>query len=106
MSRRKKRFKTGQPNLPPPRRPWGLLAAVAAVLLIAGGSIVWWQSSQQPAIPIEVTGAPRVAVAQAAVNHGDIKFDTPVSTIFQVSNVGDQPLRILGEPQVELVEGC
>lgn len=80
---------------------------MAAVLLIAGGGVLAWaQSSTEPGAPIEVKGAPRVAVAQESVDHGDIKFDTPVSSIFQVSNVGDKPLQILGEPQVELVEGC
>jgi hypothetical protein len=103
----KKKYKTSRP-VPPPAGPrWGLLAVIAATLLfIGGGLLLWWSNSGETSVPIQVTGAPRVAVAQASVDHGDLKFDTPVSTIFQVSNVGDKPLQILGEPQVELVEGC
>lgn len=104
----KKRYKSSRPAPPPPaRRRWGPLIVAAAVLLIAGGSLlVWGQSSREPGVPIEVNGAPRVAVAQDSVDHGDLKFNTSVSSSFQVSNVGDKPLQILGEPQVELVEGC
>ena len=56
-------------------------------------------------IPV-VTGAPRVVVDQELVDYGEVKFDTSIETVFRVRNVGDQPLKILGEPQVELVEGC
>ena len=33
-------------------------------------------------------------------------FGTPVHETFRLSNAGNQPLQILGEPRVELVEGC
>jgi hypothetical protein len=104
----KKRYKTSRPVPPlPPRRRWRLLVTVAATLLAIGGGLLFWgQSSGKTGIPIQVSGAPRVAVAQESVDHGDLKFDTSVSTIFQVSNIGDKPLQILGEPRVELVEGC
>ena len=103
----KKRYKTSRSTPPSPsRRYWGLMIIVAAALLIAGGGLLWWQSSGKPGVPVDIRGAPRAAVAQESVDHGDLKFDTPVSTVFQVSNIGDKPLQILGEPQVELVEGC
>lgn len=54
----------------------------------------------------EVTGAPRVAVDQEVVDYGDVKLGTSVTTVFNVRNMGDIPLEILGEPRVELVEGC
>jgi hypothetical protein len=40
------------------------------------------------------------------VDEGYRKFNTSVRTTFRLSNVGDQPLQILGQPQVQLVEGC
>jgi hypothetical protein len=40
------------------------------------------------------------------VDEGYVRFNVPVRTTFRLSNVGDQPLQILGQPQVELVEGC
>ncbi len=54
----------------------------------------------------EVAGAPGVAVDQEVVNYGDVKLGTTVNTVFNVRNVGDEPLEILGEPRVELMEGC
>jgi hypothetical protein len=40
------------------------------------------------------------------VDEGYLKLGTSIQTTFRLSNVGTQPLQILGEPQVQLVEGC
>jgi hypothetical protein len=55
----------------------------------------------------EITGAPRLEVLpQDVIDYGDIKLNTTINTEYTVRNVGDEPLTILGEPRVELVEGC
>ena len=84
-----------------------------AVLIIAAFALGVFQSdeksSQQPFDPnfeSEVSGAPRVEVNQEIVDYGDVKLGTTVNTVFNVRNIGDEPLQILGEPRVELVEGC
>lgn len=82
-----------------------LAMAAAAVAVIGGGALVAQNGRQATVIPV-VTGAPRVAVAQEVVDYGEVKVNTPIETVFRVQNIGDQPLKILGEPQVELVEGC
>lgn len=82
-----------------------LAMAVVAVAVIGGGALVAQNSREAEVIPV-VTGAPRVAVAQEVVDYGEVKVDTPIETVFRVQNIGDQPLKILGEPEVELVEGC
>ncbi len=93
-----------KPKQPPPRRfPWPWVV-VAGVLLLIGGGLIMWPSAL--AEPPEVTGAPRLAVDQTVIDEGYIKLNKTVRTTFYLKNVGDQPLQILGEPQVELVEGC
>jgi hypothetical protein len=83
------------------------LAAAGLLLFLAGGLAIFWTSSSSgPAAPVEVTGAPKLAVDQAVIDEGYQKFDTPVRTAFRLRNIGDQPLQILSEPQVQLVEGC
>ncbi len=89
--------------------PWLGLVAGAAVLLIVAGLAFWWSSaSPSPAASPAQTGSngPRLAVDRAEVDEGKVKLDTPIRTTFRLSNAGNQPLQILGEPQVELVEGC
>jgi hypothetical protein len=89
---------------PPPRQfPWPWLAVVGVVLIIGGGLMIWSPSGTAPP---EVTGAPRLAVDQLVIDEGYIKLDRTIHTTFHLKNVGDRPLEILGEPQVELVEGC
>jgi hypothetical protein len=40
------------------------------------------------------------------VDEGYQKLDEAIRTSFTLRNEGDATLQILGEPQVELVEGC
>lgn len=109
---KKTRARTRTPKQPPPKRqlPWIWITAGAALLLIVGGlSLAWGSSptvSPDPAFTPEVSGSPALEIDQAVVNEGDVKLNTMVRTSYTLRNVGDEPLQILGEPQVELVEGC
>jgi len=88
------------------RSSWLWLAVGALLLVIGGGLMTWFTSGTGPAEAPEVIGAPRLAVEQTVIDEGYVKLDTRVRTTFHLKNVGDQPLRILGQPRVELVEGC
>jgi hypothetical protein len=70
--------------------------AIAAVIIGSRGA---------PFEP-EVTGAARAEIEETSIDHGTLRFEQPVESVFRVRNVGDQTLLILGEPRVELVEGC
>lgn len=96
--------------------PW-LPVVVVGVLLVIGAAVILSQSNKDkasqsgstrfdPNFKPEVTGAPRVMVPQDSFDYGDVKLGSTITTTFDVRNTGDQPLVILGEPQVELVEGC
>lgn len=90
---------------PKGRLPW--LGPVAALLLLVVGGIgVWTVWGRGPTIPPQVTGAPRLAVVQEHIDEGNVKLGQTVRSIFRLQNVGDQALQILGEPTVEVLEGC
>lgn len=87
--------------------PWLWVVIGSAVLLVIGGlSALWTSSTAQPAVTPVVNGAPKLTVDQTVVDEGYLSYNMPVLTAFRLKNVGDQPLQILGEPRVELVEGC
>lgn len=86
--------------------PWLWLAVACALLLVVGGLAVWALPRPDSTVAPEAGGAPRLAVDQTTVDEGYVQFNQTVRTTFRLSNVGDEPLEILGEPQVELVEGC
>lgn len=100
----KKRMHKIQPASP---RRFSWLGPVAALLLlIIGGVAVWAVWGDSPTVPLQVTGAPRLAVVQATIDEGNVKLGQTVRSTFHVQNVGDQPLEILGQPSVEVIEGC
>lgn len=86
---------------------WQWLAIIVALVSV-GGVLLWLvsRSSRNANFTPEVTGAPSVEVSQESVDYRDVKVNTPVETVFRVRNVGDEALIILGEPQIELIEGC
>lgn len=89
------------------RRGW-LIPIIIGALVIAGAGMAVILGSRPPEIPYtpEVTGKPNAVVDQPVVDHGDVRMEETVKSIFLVRNTGDQPLIILGEPRVELVQGC
>jgi len=90
--------------------PWLWLVVGGAVLLMIGGLGLVWASSDAGVVTLDITpevaGAPRLAVEQEVIDEGYIKLNNTIRTTFRLRNVGDEPLHILGEPAVELVEGC
>ncbi len=89
---------------------WPVLVAAIGMVAVLAGAIIWFFSNNQAGassdfVP-EVSGAPRLEVSEELVDYGDVRLNTNIETVFRVRNVGDRPLQILGEPQVELVQGC
>jgi hypothetical protein len=80
-----------------------VLAAVAIVVVVA---ILSSRSGAASNFKPEVAGAPRLSVTQDLVDHGDVKFENYVESVYTVRNVSDQPLIFLSAPKVELIEGC
>lgn len=78
----------------------GGLFAIAVLIIVASAS------NQRPAFTPQVSGAPRAQIDQTQIDHGIVAFEQQVESVFRLKNVGDRPLSILGEPRVELLQGC
>jgi len=101
-SRRKKRRQARQ-------IPWPWLALGGALVLIMGAFVALRLqpgSEDEAQVAPQAGSAPRLVVDQTTIDEGYIKYDVPIRTTFRLSNVGDQPLQVLGTPQVSLVQGC
>ena len=102
MSESKRRRR---PSSPAPRK--GLtLALVALGLALVGATVFFVRQGDRAATASAGSGGPRVQVATDTFDYGEVRYNTPIETVFRVENVGDRPLEILGTPEVELVEGC
>jgi len=85
-----------------------LILGLVGIALIAFGIIAFLAGRQPQAgqVPIEVKGAPHLKVDQEIADLGDLKLNQHVNVTFELSNVGDQPLKFTKEPYIEVVEGC
>lgn len=103
MSKKKKYRKSKPRTQPQPQRLWWLwvVAAVAVVLVGSSLALLLFPTSSEPE-----TGVPKVVVDNPIIDEGYQPLDKIIRTSFTLRNEGEASLRILGEPQVELVEGC
>lgn len=91
---------------PQPRPPWLIpVVALAGIILTAILTFVFNSQQRTPFVP-EVEGAPHAEVSNTVIDHGEVKFEQPVASVFRIRNVGDQPLTIVSEPRIELIQGC
>ena len=86
---------------------WWPLAVVAAGLVLVGAAIR--ASIRPPGVPDftpEYTGGPQLKPDRENVNLGDVRLGETVSVSFELTNVGDRPLRFTQPPFIEVAAGC
>lgn len=84
--------------------PWLLIVVGAGLLLILGAFLALRKPA--PGVAIEVHGAPRLQADRQEIDLGDVRLGTTVEVAFELSNIGDQPLRFAEPPYIEVREGC
>ncbi len=83
--------------------PGILLAGGAALLGLAAFAL--FGGGREEFVP-EVVGAAALRADRQEVNLGDVRLGQPVRVTFELTNVGDQQLRFVEAPYVEVAEGC
>ena len=101
-----KKSKRSQRKKNQARKLWPLLIALGGIALI--GLALWAtrRGDATPAVTIEVQGAPSLKVDQEKIDLGDVRLGETVSASFTLTNVGDKPLRLTGQPYIEVAAGC
>jgi hypothetical protein len=83
------------------------LALGGLVVVIVGVLLIWRPGGGAPsAVAPQVTGKAKLAVDRDAIDFGTLPLDKTVKATFKLTNVGDKPLTISGQPQVEVLTGC
>lgn len=101
------KYKTPHKTTPTSKRPAWLFPVIGiAVVVVLIGAFLLINQSNQSGVAITVNGQPHVAVDKSVVDFGDVHFDKPVTATFTVSNSGDQPLKLVQPPQLEVLQGC
>ncbi len=103
MSQSKYKKLTKQPKQ---KSPWPLAALIIGGLLLIIGAVFAFSQSSKPKAMIEVNGSPSLRVDQEKVDLGNVKLGQTVQVSFELTNMGDQPLRFNEVPYIEVKEGC
>ncbi len=88
------------------QRAWLFLALGGVFLIGAAFFVLRGNQNPKTLATIEVHGAASLKVDKEQVDLGDVQLGQTVKVSFQLTNVGDQPLRFSADPYVEVVEGC
>jgi hypothetical protein len=82
-----------------------IIIGTGALVVAAGLLLATRKGSPSDYVP-EYTGGPRIDLGQEVYDYGYVELNTVITTDVEISNVGDQPLRITDTPQVQVLEGC
>ncbi len=87
--------------------PWAVWVGIGGLLLVlAGIAFLARPGSQAAAVAPQVTGQAKLAVDQEKIDFGTVPLNKPVQASFKLTNVGDKPLKILGNPTIQVLKGC
>lgn len=100
--KRAARRKERQRNLTP------IVVVGSILILVATGLLLVMNRSDagQPAVPVTVSGSPRLQVDRDLIDFGEVPVGRMVKASFVLSNTGDQALTISHPPVPEVLEGC
>jgi hypothetical protein len=103
MSQKKSKRSVRREPAAPPK---ALLLVLGGVVLIGLAAFAAWRARPAPKVTPEVTGAPRLKADRQEADLGDVPLGQTVRVSFELTNVGDRPLRFTDVPYVEVVAGC
>ena len=85
-----------------------IMVVAGGLLLITAGVFIAKDTLANRPDPsmVEVSGQPSLKVDQELIDYGDVKLDTNLTFTLQLTNVGDETLKISETPYVEVKEGC
>ncbi len=82
--------------------PLIIVAGVALLVLAGTGSGHTPASAGKP----QVSGGPALQVDREKIDLGDVPLGQTVNAQFEITNVGDQPLRFTQKPYIQVAAGC
>ena len=107
MGKRRGKSKSSPKGQPSSHWPRFLVPGVLVVVIAVGaGTWLFLQKSSPQVVAAQHTGGPRLAVDRDLIDFGNVRFEKFVTASFRLRNVGDQPLRLAVNRQVEAIEGC
>jgi hypothetical protein len=90
------------------RIPWPVWAGLAGLVQILAGAVVSAGSpnTTTPAARPAVTGQAKLTVDRDQIDSGRVPIGKPITASLKLTNVGDKPLQIEGQPAVQVLKGC
>ncbi|MAT43716.1 MAG: hypothetical protein CL609_15370 [Anaerolineaceae bacterium] len=84
---------------------------IMPIFLIIGGLLVliaaFFAFQKKPVqYTPEVVGNPSLRVDKEKIDMGNVRLGNTVQASFEITNVGDKPLKFSKEPYVEVKQGC
>jgi hypothetical protein len=87
--------------------PWPVWIGIGGLLLVlAGIAFLARPGTQAAAVAPQVTGQAKLAVDQEKIDFGTLPLDKTVQASFKLTNVGDEPLQMEGQPTIQVLKGC
>jgi hypothetical protein len=92
-------------------QPWWmkagpLLLGLGGLLIVAAASFIIVRAIQPPGPNQPLVSGPKLQVDRELIDFGEVKMGIPIKATFKLTNTGDETVRFLREPYIQVVEGC
>jgi hypothetical protein len=92
-------------------RPWWkrispLLLGLGGLLLMGMASFILVRAAQPPTQNIPLVSGPRLQVDREIIDFGEVKMGIPIRASFKLTNIGNEPVRFVRQPYIQVLEGC
>lgn len=102
------KFKIKKKEKPQPwwKKASPLLLGLGGLLLVGVAAFLIARAYQPaPRISPQVSG-PRLQVDRQVIDFGEVRMGIPVKATFKLTNIGDEPVRFVRQPYIQVLEGC
>lgn len=82
-----------------------LLVGSLLILTVIAAAFFWMQAGTER-IATDASAPGRLVASDTTVDLGRVPFDKMVEGKFTLANTGGQPVRLTGNPKVQMLEGC
>lgn len=81
---------------------------LGGVILLGLIGFAAWRGGKTtaPSFTPEASGGAKLKADQELIDLGDVHLGQTVAVAFELTNVGDRPLKFTEQPYIEVVEGC
>jgi hypothetical protein len=102
------KFKTKRKRRPLPwwKKIGPVTLGIGGLLIFSIAAFIFVLANQTAPKVQPLVSGPGLQVDREVIDFGEVRMDIPIRATFKLTNVGDEPVRFVRQPYIQVLEGC